>query len=359
MFSFGFDNKHLEEYFSLVSENSTARYTEKHHIFPKSIFGENEKLVKLTFINHFKAHVLLYRALLCEFGPSHPWTCKMAYTLIQFKGNQKYRLNEVISWSVEELDLYSKLFEEGKVANRIAMSGENNPFFGKKHTEETLKRIQASRAWYKDSEETKWKKGKPSRDRIEQGVVSVYDQVTGKYFWFDDSQLHILSDSRYLIGYKREPKFTPSIIDHLWQRNDPEYELLKFSMYRKQSTTGKEHWWQDKINKNPEKIRKTAEKHRGKKRPEKTKKLISESKKLLIAKNGGALNKGKRMFANPDDLSERLQCKPEDAPGGWVPARCRKFMNIETGEISRFYLGDVPDGWVQVIVREGEIIRVS
>ena len=36
-------------------------YTEKHHIFPISIFGKNNKTVKLTFREHYIAHLLLMK----------------------------------------------------------------------------------------------------------------------------------------------------------------------------------------------------------------------------------------------------------------------------------------------------------
>lgn len=53
-------------------------YGERHHIFPKSIFGENKTIVKLTYREHFIAHKLLLKICEKRYGVHHPYTAKMS-----------------------------------------------------------------------------------------------------------------------------------------------------------------------------------------------------------------------------------------------------------------------------------------
>lgn len=60
------DNKYQKIYWNLMT-SAKKRYTtsdvfyEKHHIFPKSIYGENGYIVKLTLREHYLAHKLLVK----------------------------------------------------------------------------------------------------------------------------------------------------------------------------------------------------------------------------------------------------------------------------------------------------------
>lgn len=65
-------------------------YTEKHHIFPVSIFGKNNKVVVLTGREHYLAHVLLERVYLKRYGINDWKTMKMINAHICMKNNQKY-----------------------------------------------------------------------------------------------------------------------------------------------------------------------------------------------------------------------------------------------------------------------------
>lgn len=73
---------HLRTYIRLIriAENRTLPegYTEKHHVFPKSIFGENPRKVHLTSREHWIAHLLLFHIFLRRYGETHWKTMKMA-----------------------------------------------------------------------------------------------------------------------------------------------------------------------------------------------------------------------------------------------------------------------------------------
>ena len=53
-------------------------YVEKHHIYPKSIYGQNQDLVKLTAKEHYIVHLLLWWGLRTKYGQNNKYTRKMA-----------------------------------------------------------------------------------------------------------------------------------------------------------------------------------------------------------------------------------------------------------------------------------------
>lgn len=60
------DNKYTKTYWNIIEkakkrEKEPSIKTEKHHIFPKSIFGDNDLLVYLTIREHFVVHKLLIK----------------------------------------------------------------------------------------------------------------------------------------------------------------------------------------------------------------------------------------------------------------------------------------------------------
>lgn len=58
-----------------------------------------------------------------------------------------------------------KISEETKEKLRISMKGENNPFYGRHHTEETKKKIRENNKWYRPTEETRKKLSEKSKGR--------------------------------------------------------------------------------------------------------------------------------------------------------------------------------------------------
>lgn len=57
---------YLKHYIKLIRKAQRRElpeeiYVEKHHIFPKSCFGDNDYIVKLTAKEHFVAHLLLWK----------------------------------------------------------------------------------------------------------------------------------------------------------------------------------------------------------------------------------------------------------------------------------------------------------
>lgn len=125
------NNKYSVIYYNIINRavnRVLTGYKEKHHIIPRSFGGSNDKtnLVNLTAREHYLAHWLLTKMCTSEYKS------KMLYAFWRMNNNKKYRFN-------------SRAFETIKLQNAKShsnnMSGKNNPFYGKKHTTETIQAI--------------------------------------------------------------------------------------------------------------------------------------------------------------------------------------------------------------------------
>lgn len=85
---------YLKVYCSLIrkAENRTPPegYIEKHHIFPVSIYGKNDRIVVLSGREHYIAHALLEKVCIKRYGLNDYRTKKMINAVIAMKGNSKY-----------------------------------------------------------------------------------------------------------------------------------------------------------------------------------------------------------------------------------------------------------------------------
>jgi len=123
---------YLKIYCSLIrkAENRTLpkEYTEKHHIFPISIYGKNNKVVVLTGREHYIAHILLAKICIKRYGLYHKNTQKMLCAIINMKGKSKRYYN-------------SYLYENAKIKRNESIRGENNWNYGKPRTQEVKDKI--------------------------------------------------------------------------------------------------------------------------------------------------------------------------------------------------------------------------
>jgi hypothetical protein len=114
-------SKYLKWYILLVSKQySTDVYTEKHHILPKSLGGDNSKsnIIRIPGRVHFILHKLLVRMVL---NTKHKKNMCHALNMLA-KANNKHQHRHQITSHEYEL-IRSRLSE--------TMMGENNPMFGK------------------------------------------------------------------------------------------------------------------------------------------------------------------------------------------------------------------------------------
>ena len=105
---------YLKVYCNLIrkaeNRDCTEGYVEKHHIFPKSIFGKNDKIVVLTGREHYIAHILLQKICEKRYGLKHKNTLKMLCAHINMKSKRRY--------------FNSYLYENSKVKRSESMRGE-------------------------------------------------------------------------------------------------------------------------------------------------------------------------------------------------------------------------------------------
>lgn len=134
-----FKNNKYTKYYNNIIKTAKNRileehiYFEKHHIIPKSLGGSNKKenIVKLTAKEHFICHRLLVKM---TDGKNK---IKMSYALrcMMNQENQhqsRYKING---------KYYEKIIMETRKILSENSKGENNSFFGKKHSDETKNKL--------------------------------------------------------------------------------------------------------------------------------------------------------------------------------------------------------------------------
>ena len=160
---------YLKTYCKLIrfaeGREKPSGYLEKHHIFPKSIYGNNNRIVFLSAREHYIAHALLEKGLLKRYGPKNWKTRKMIYAFWAMnnkKKTKKYHNSYLYEQSrknaiklLKEREC-PKISEETREKLRKANKGKQN-FLGKKHTEEVKKRISEVNTGRIFSEETRKK----------------------------------------------------------------------------------------------------------------------------------------------------------------------------------------------------------
>ena len=105
-------------------------YHERHHIIPKCLGGTNDKenLIDLFAREHFIAHKLLAKENPDNNSLTYAWSC-MAF---------------VKRDDIDRYELTPEEYEEAKIAMSNACKGENNQFYGKRHSEETRMKMRKS-----------------------------------------------------------------------------------------------------------------------------------------------------------------------------------------------------------------------
>jgi hypothetical protein len=139
---------YLKVYCNLIrkAENRTIPegYTEKHHTFPKSIFGNNDSVVILTTREHYIAHALLEKIYMKRYGKYDDRTKKMTYAfwlMNNQKKDKRYFSSHLYETSKQRfIEILSKS-QEGKNNCMYGKIGEENPFYGQHHSGESKQKI--------------------------------------------------------------------------------------------------------------------------------------------------------------------------------------------------------------------------
>jgi len=147
------ENKYREHYQNLMNTRKTRIreanvYYESHHIIPKSMGGADDdlNLVYLTAKEHFLAHLLLTKITRGEDKKNMVYAWNMMSNF-----DTRYGKKHITS------RLYSVLREEHAAMASEANKGENHPFYGKTHSEESKRKIGEAKKGITLSDETKRK----------------------------------------------------------------------------------------------------------------------------------------------------------------------------------------------------------
>ena len=180
---------HLKAYISLCRKRQSdilpAKDNHKHHIFPKSIYGNNNYLVILTTKEHFIAHRLLHKAFEKRYGVKHNKTIKMLYAIARFSSNfsKNSRQYSIACKSSSKARLGSKTSTDTKKKLSIIRSGSNHHMFGKHHSDETKLKIRNKRTGHKASQESKDNQSKALKGKKQTTEVCKMRSESAKKTW--------------------------------------------------------------------------------------------------------------------------------------------------------------------------------
>lgn len=163
---------YLKHYIKLIRKaekrNLETNYFEKHHVFPLSIFGKNFRVVKLTFREHFVAHLLLSKIYTKRYGINH-----------QFTRNMNMAIHRMIYSNEKKCVFSSHYYELARKACKISKIGKSRPdMIGKKYfgaSEEKIKEINRKQAEKRRGKHTNYPKHrKPLSNRTQE----VFDKIS-------------------------------------------------------------------------------------------------------------------------------------------------------------------------------------
>ena len=157
---------YLKIYCNLIrkAENRTPPegYTEKHHIFPKSIFGDNDRVVILSGREHYIAHALLEKAFIKRYGGNHKKTKKMSFAF-WCMNNQKSKNTYLNSYFYESSRMRvsgeNNIAKDPIIRKKISEKkrGKNHHQYGKPHSQETKNKISKKRSGENNHMSKHWK----------------------------------------------------------------------------------------------------------------------------------------------------------------------------------------------------------
>ena len=190
-------NNYLEEYYQIIENNNIedreSQYCEKHHIIPRSLGGTNEKsnIVFLTARDHFKCHVLLTKFTT---GIANGKMWNALWRMMNKQSHNQYRDYKFTKEDYEEARLKHAAVQSER------MKGENNPFYGKSHTNESRQKM------------SELKKGKTYEEIFGENCANIMreqrrKETTGK----KRSQETIEKIRQSKLGKKRDPELMKAI----------------------------------------------------------------------------------------------------------------------------------------------------
>lgn len=143
-------NKRCPGYATRRAAKKILGYTEKHHIIPKSLGGSDDpsNLVWLTAAEHLQLHLLLINMI-----EEKDLIRKMYSAVIRMCNPQSKTQQRIFNSNYD--DLRKECAKMHSDYMKIKHSGSKNPFFNKKHSEESKKLISLGGKGLKRTNETR------------------------------------------------------------------------------------------------------------------------------------------------------------------------------------------------------------
>jgi hypothetical protein len=135
-------NKYSKWYFNIINNsinrNTLLQYTEKHHIIPKALGGvdSTSNIAILTAKEHFIVHHLLVKMVKDKISTDKMWS---AFFMMHIGRDNRVKYARTYEFLIIRMS-------QNKSEN---YKGENNHFFGKKHSEKTKRKM--SNSWNRKS----------------------------------------------------------------------------------------------------------------------------------------------------------------------------------------------------------------
>jgi len=160
---------YLKVYCNLIrkAENRTPPegYIERHHTFPKSLFGNNNRIVILTAREHYIAHLLLEKICIRKYGVGSEKTKKMTLACFLMKSrSEKYNSH-----------LYEQVRKRYSDIMKERVGGENNPNYGIVCSEEKKQKIREKHLGRKMSQESRDRMSRTRTGKRRGNYLKIYD----------------------------------------------------------------------------------------------------------------------------------------------------------------------------------------
>lgn len=166
-------NKYTTWYYDIVNRAKTRvldTYTEKHHIIPRSLGGDNrvDNIVSLTAREHFVCHWLLTKMV---DNKKHKYQMWNAFSCMLYRNNpnqERYKVTSKIFENIKSAGskIKSKRFS-GTGNPMYGKRGANHPAYGKAWSDERRKNASESHKGFIRTQESKDKQSASTKGRTQ------------------------------------------------------------------------------------------------------------------------------------------------------------------------------------------------
>jgi hypothetical protein len=252
------ENKYKKWYELLILKAQTRGnidgYKERHHIVPNCFVknDNDDNLIYLTAREHYIAHLLLWKIPMSK--KHHNQMTMALNVMVNGSGHKKQDRSYFVNSR-----LYEVHRKEYSAYLSLAMKGEGNSFYGKKHTPETIEKIKAANARTKDIRSAKFMgANNPMYGKHHSEEIRARISTSTAASWSDEDKK---AKSEWAKQKWADPEYKNKILEA--RKNSPGWQNRDWSTANKKAAA--------------------TRKARGYKPSEETKKKLSETRKAKFA----------------------------------------------------------------------------